>query len=164
MHALLSVWAITSASLLGPISSCHDDEVEIPVSEVPAAFRKAADEAVPRAQWDKGGREVVEGGETYYSLSGKDARGRDVEVQSDSDCGLSFVTTDIVEGDVPDIVMRALKKAAPQFHPTRFVEVTRGSKLEGYGFEGEPKDKVAGAFVDSDGKKVQLCDEDSNPL
>ena len=163
MVALLSILVFTSAGLLGPVSSLRDDEVEIPVTEVPPAFRKAADEAVPRARWDTGGREVKDR-KTYYSLYGEDARGRDVEVVFHSDGRVNYVDTIITEGDVPEVVKRALSKAAPQFHPTGFAEVIREGKLAGYGFEGEPKDGVAGAFVDPDGRKVQLGDKDGNPL
>ncbi len=162
MYALLSIVAITSATVLGPASP-RSDEVDIPVSEVPASFRKAAEEAVPRAHWDAAGREV-EDGKTFYSLYGEDARGRSVEVTFHSDGTVNYVDTKIAEGDVPEVVRRALSMAAPQFRPTGFAEVIHEGRLAGYAFDGEPTGKVAGAFIDPEGKKVQLCDEDGELL
>ena len=65
---------ITSAA-----SGQHEKDRKIDLPKVPAAVKKAADTAAPGVTWHHASKETEEG-KTIYEPTGKDAKGRKVEV------------------------------------------------------------------------------------
>jgi hypothetical protein len=142
------------------ITAVAADDQPIPLDKVPAIVREAAGKAAPGIIWSKATKET-EKGKTTYELTGKLADGREISAQVSEQGKLLEVETEINLADVPTVVTSALKTKMPKFKAEEAVTVSRDGKLVGYEFEGKIADgKEIIVFVSSDGKKVEIEDEE----
>jgi hypothetical protein len=130
------------------------------LSKVPAKIKKAADKAVPGAEWSTATKST-EDGETTYELEGGDEDDRYVYVSVSEDGTVGEVQTEITQKDLPAAVKKALNKAAPKskFKVSTVYEVKEDGEVSRYDIEGKLGKKETSFSFKPDGKKVE--DEDS---
>lgn len=153
MRTRMVLLALTLGLALPPAALAADGD-EVDVSDLPAAVRKAADKALPKAEWSRAFK-LAKSKHPIYQLQGKDARGRRVELESTADGRVIEYETRIAMDDVPPVVASALKARMPRFKPDVIEEITKNGKVVSYGFEGEDAEgKEVEVYLSADGKTV----------
>ncbi len=106
MHATRIVFIVL---LMSAIVAIRAGAESVPVSEVPAEARKAADEAVPLANWSSATKTG-----SSYTLRGT-AAGRSVDVLYDGSA--AYVFEYLSYDEIPEAARRALKEFQTDFTP-----------------------------------------------
>ena len=135
---------------------------DLRIGQVPVEVRQAALKAVPGASLTSAFKETDEG-KTTYELSGKDARGREIDVEVTARGVVLAVETEVPISQVPRAVIDALRAKAKGLKFDSVEVVTRNGRIISYEFEGENAegDEVE-ANVSPDGRTVdiEIDDED----
>lgn len=141
-------------------AAAGDKEEDVPLDKVPAAVRKAADKAVPKAKWI-GATKVTSDGEVAFELDGMDSKGKEVTVSLAEDGTLNEIEREISMKDVPKVVSEALKQKVAGFKVSVAHSTTIDGKIVAYSFEGKrPKDKEeVDVTVSADGSSVDVDDD-----
>jgi uncharacterized membrane protein YkoI len=158
-------WAWSAAvglSSLFTAAAPAANDGEVALSRVPAAVLKAAARAVPGARLSKAFISV-EDGQRFYEIEGLDARGREVEVEVTTRGQVLQVETTIPMGQVPRVVLDALRAKARGVKVENAEAVTRDGRLVAYEFEGENAegDDVE-VTVTTDGRSVTIDVDDDD--
>jgi hypothetical protein len=133
-----------------------EDETPVPMSRVPAAVRQAAEKAAPGVALTKA-LKTVEEGTTYYDLIGRDARGREVDVEVTARGQVLGVGVEVAMAQVPAAVLNALRAKARGMTFTDAEAVSLNGKVFAYRFEGETaKGDDVEATVSADGRSVEI--------
>lgn len=131
---------------------------DIALANLPEIIRNAADKAIPNAKWNKIVKDT-DGKDTWYDISGIDAKGRKICVTVEPNGDIDEIETEIKAQNTPKSVMAALKGKLPNFKITTVYEIRNDEdKITRYDIEGKrPRDKedVTISFA-VDGKFIKL--------
>jgi uncharacterized membrane protein YkoI len=130
-------------------------ESEIPVDQVPKAVMDSARAKFPGAKVREAARETEDGKTVYELEMTHDGKTMDVTFQEDGT--LALVESEVAEGDVPAVVVQAVKGKYPGAKINLVESVKKGpavkKEVDYYEFHVTTRDKKsAEAEVDSKGK------------
>jgi hypothetical protein len=139
---------------LAPAAPAKGELVD--VKGLSVAVTDAVKRAAPQVEWLVAFKYAEEGKRTWFKLSGRDKQNRSYQSSVYADGGVLAVSTEVPLGEVPSVVVEALKAQSPGFIPKKAeafgVEV---KTIHHYRFEGEmPRGKKAVMLVQPDGGKV----------
>jgi hypothetical protein len=124
----------------------------VAVGEVPAAARRAADEAVPGTTWLL----AFKDGSGWYKLVGKNKPGRLVECLTDPEGKELVVRIEVPREEVPAAVLAALQNRMPNCNPKSIQAcglTARNITVYRFQFEGLEGGN-AGLYISASGMKV----------
>ena len=163
MAAKWFVIALLAGSLGLFSATVQGADEKIDLAKVPAVVKQAADHAAPGVTWTKATKEV-EDGKTIYELVGKDAKGREVEVEVTPQGKVIEVETHIPMSEVPATVTDAFKAKYPGQKVTDTEAVSKDGKVVAYDFATKLKGKDVEVRVSADGKTFEVEEaEDEKP-
>src|SRR5690349_4084671 len=84
--------------------AADDDEGKIPLSQVPAAARRAVEKAFPAAKFTEAYEDEDDDGQPFYELDGTNRQGRDIAVEVTPAGKILSVSTEIDLARVPRVV------------------------------------------------------------
>ena len=153
---------VLAVGLAGLITSAtagqHEKDRKIDLARVPAAVKKAAHTAAPGVTWHHASKETEEG-KTIYELTGKDAKGRKVEVKATPEGEVMEVETAIPLSEVPEVALDAFKAKHPHLKATGAESVEEGGRVVAYDILTRKDHKSVEYRVSADGKTVKLGEE-----
>ena len=131
---------------------------DIALANLPEIIRNAADKAIPNAKWNKAVKDT-DGKDTWYDVSGIDAKGRKICVTVEPNGDIDEIETEIKAQNTPKSVMAALKERLPNFKISAVYEIRNDEdKITRYDFDGKrlkDKEDVTISFT-VDGKFIKL--------
>ena len=131
---------------------------DIALANLPDIIRKASDKAAPNAKWNKVVKDT-DGKDTWYDISGIDAKGRKICVTVEPNGDIDEIETEIKAQNTPKSVMAALKERLPNFKISAVYEIRNDEdKVMRYDFDGKrlkDKEDVTISFT-VDGKFIKL--------
>jgi hypothetical protein len=131
---------------------------DIALANLPDIIRKASDKAAPNAKWNKAVKDT-DGKDTWYDISGIDAKGRKICVTVEPNGDIDEIETEIKAQNTPKSVMAALKERLPNFKISAVYEIRNDEdKVMKYDFDGKrlkDKEDVTISFT-VDGKFIKL--------
>jgi hypothetical protein len=137
-------------------ATADDFETPVAMDRVPAAVRRAAAQAAPGVALTKA-LKTVEEGTTYYELIGRDAKGREVDVELTARGQVLGVGVEVAWSEVPRGVLDALKAKSRGAKFTDAEVVSLNGRVIAYRFEGEtPRGQDVEATVTPDGRSVEV--------
>ena len=151
-----SSWIGLAAGLVWIASARADSEAPIALAKVPAVVVESARQAAPGVKLEKAVKSVEEG-KTYYDLIGRDAQGREIDVELTASGQVLGVGTEVPMASVPKIVLSALKTKSKGMRFTEAEIVTLNGRLIAYRLSGRNSqgDDVE-ATVSPDGRAVEI--------
>lgn len=133
---------------------------DVALANLPGIVRKAADGAVPNANWNKAVKKT-DGKDSWYEIEGVDSKGRHVCVTVEPNGDIEEIETEISVQDTPKKIMAALRDRLPNFKISAAYEIRDDeNKILRYDFEGRRlKDKkdVTVSFS-GDAKFIKISD------
>lgn len=151
---------VLAVGLAGLITSAalgqQEKEQRIDLAKVPAAVKKAADMAAPGVTWHHASKET----KTIYELTGKNAHGREVEVEVTPEGEVIEIETAIPLSEVPKVALDAFKAKYPHFKATGAESVEEGGKVVAYDILTRKGHKSVEYRVSPDGKTVKFGEEE----
>ena len=154
---------VLAVGLAGLITSAasgqHEKDRKIDLPKVPAAVKKAADTAAPGVTWHHASKETEEG-KTIYELTGKDTKGRKVEVSVTPEGEVMEVETAIPLSEVPKVALDAFKAKYPHLKARGAESVEKGGRVVAYDILTRKDHKSVECRVSADGKTVKLGEEE----
>ena len=151
---------VLAVGLAGLISSAalgqQEKEQKIDLAKVPAAVRRAADMAAPGVTWHHASQET----KTIYELTGKNAHGREVEVEVTPEGEVIEVETAIPLHEVPKAALDAFKAKYPHLKATGAESVWERGRIVAYDILTRKDHKSVEYRVSPDGKTVKLEEEE----
>jgi hypothetical protein len=134
-------------------------ETTLDLKELPTPLADAL-RPIAGATWAKAALKRSDG-ETTYKADGADDKGRELTVTVDGE-GRAEIRTELTAGDVPAVVLEALKAKLPSYHTTSSASVARPDGVS-YVFECEDQEgDEKTATVSADGKSVKIEGEDDD--
>ncbi len=131
---------------------------DIALANLPEIIRNAADKVIPNAKWNKAVKDT-DGKDTWYDISGIDAKGRKICVTVEPNGDIDEIETEIKSQNTPKSVMAALKGRLPNFKISAVYEIRNDEdKVMKYDFDGKrlkDKEDVTISFT-VDGKFIKL--------
>ncbi len=131
---------------------------DIALANLPEIIRNAADKVIPNAKWNKAVKDT-DGKDTWYDISGIDAKGRKICVTVEPNGDIDEIETEIKSQNTPKSVMAALKGRLPNFKISAVYEIRNDEdKITRYDFDGKrlkDKEDVTISFT-VDGKFIKL--------
>ena len=131
---------------------------DIALANLPEIIRNAADKVIPNAKWNKAVKDT-DGKDTWYDISGIDAKGRKICVTVEPNGDIDEIETEIKAQNTPKSVMAALKGRLPNFKISAVYEIRNDEdKITRYDFDGKrlkDKEDVTISFT-VDGKFIKL--------
>ena len=131
---------------------------DIALANLPEIIRNAADKVIPNAKWNKAVKDT-DGKDTWYEVSGIDAKGRKICVTVEPNGDIDEIETEIKAQNTPKSVMAALKGRLPNFKISAVYEIRNDEdKITRYDFDGKrlkDKEDVTISFT-VDGKFIKL--------
>jgi hypothetical protein len=141
-------------------------ELEIPLSEVPAAVMaavtgKVANFHASAAFSIRRGADLntSEPSERAFAIDGTEGEDHEVSAEVTAEGMLTSLERQIPVGGVPQPVMTAIKAKMPMFQISSAHEVSEGDSIVGYileGTRGAKGNAEATVFVSADGKEVEI--------
>jgi hypothetical protein len=156
--------ALSVAGLLAAVAMARGDDEAIKLSDVPAAVRKAADKAAPKATWTGATKETDEG-KTIYSLSGTIPVGgedREVAVDVTAEGKVLEVEVQIPLKSVDPRILGLVKAKYPKFQPEGAASASRAGRLLAYVLSGTMDKKNVVVRVSADFKTIELGEDDGD--
>ena len=131
---------------------------DIALANLPEIIRNAADKVIPNAKWNKAVKDT-DGKDTWYDISGIDAKGRKICVTVEPNGDIDEIETEIKAQNTSKSVMAALKGRLPNFKISAVYEIRNDEdKVMKYDFDGKrlkDKEDVTISFT-VDGKFIKL--------
>ena len=131
---------------------------DITLANLPEIIRTAADKAIPNAKWNKVVKDT-DGKDTWYDISGIDAKGRKICVTVEPNGDIDEIETEIKSQNTPKSVMTALRGRLPNFKIIAVYEIRDDQdKIIRYDIDGKrlrDKEDVTISFT-VDGKFIKL--------
>ena len=131
---------------------------DIALANLPEIIRNAAGKAIPNAKWNKVVKDT-DGKNTWYEVSGMDAKGRKICVTVEPNGDIEEIETEIKAQNTPKSVMAALRGRLPNFKISAVYEIRSDEhKITRYDFDGKrlkDKEDVTISFT-VDGKFIKL--------
>ena len=147
-------------AVLFGMTHCIARGEDIALANLPEIIRNAADKAIPNAKWNKVVKDT-DGKNTWYEVSGMDAKGRKICVTVEPNGDIEEIETEIKAQNTPKSVMTALRGRLPNFKITAVYEIRDDQdKVIRYDIDGKrPRDKedITISFT-VDGKFIKLDD------
>lgn len=138
----------------GPLRG--EQETALPVAKVPPAVRQGADKAVPGAKWMKAFQSTEED-ETLFGLIGRDAKGREIEVELTPAGRVLEIETGMPMNDVPKPILDVVSAKARGVKIERARSVSQNGAVVAYSFHGKnARAQVVAIRVSKDGKAIQI--------
>ncbi|HMB07643.1 MAG TPA: hypothetical protein VKP69_28415 [Isosphaeraceae bacterium] len=151
---------VLAVGLAGLITSAalgqQEKEQRIDLAKVPATVKKAADMAAPGVTWHHASKEA----KTIYELTGKNAHGREVEVEVTPEGEVIEIETAIPLSEVPKVALDAFKAKHPHLKATGAESVWEGGKIVAYDILTRKDHKSVEYRVSPDGKTVKFGEEE----
>lgn len=143
-----------------PASSSQEtlpDLTKLELSQVPLAARIAAMQGAGGFKPEKAGIDFDENGQVVYELSGKNANGRQREVDVTAEGTLIEIEDEITMEEVPQAVQETLKRWLPNFAPTLIELSQRRNFQRWYEFEGKgPQGHELDVEISEDGERILI--------
>jgi hypothetical protein len=141
----------------GQQSEPMTDLSKVEMSQVPMAARLAALRAASEFKLDKAGIDIDENGSVVYELKGKNAKGRQREVDVTAEGTLIEIEDEITMEEVPQAVKETLKRWLPNFTPTFIEKSQRANFQMWYEFEGKaPQGNELDIEISDDGERILI--------
>lgn len=153
-------YGVLSAGLVGlfAVSVFAGEEKPVPMDKVPAHVILAAENAAPGVKFKKAAIEVEE--QVTYELAGKNAEGRQIEVDVTVAGKVLEVETEVKMDEVPEKVSAALKRRMPNFE-AKFIEKSKRPCSVWYEFEGKDAGSAnTDVEISECGKKIIVEEDD----
>jgi hypothetical protein len=151
---------VLAVSLAGLITSAalgqQEKERRIDLAKVPAAVKRAADMAAPDVTWHHASKET----RTIYELTGKNAHGREVEVEVTPEGEVIEIETAIPLREVPKVALDAFKAKYPHLKATGAESVWERGRIVAYDILTRKDHKSVEYRVSPDGKTVEFGEEE----
>jgi hypothetical protein len=150
--------------LAAAVAAARADEEEVKLADVPAAVRKAADKAAPKATWKEASKETEEG-KTTYELSGTMPVGQDtreVSVEVTSEGKVIELEVEIPLKQVDARIHDMVKAKYPRFKAEEAASISRDGRPLGYELSGTMEKKKVSVRVSADYKTIELEEDDED--
>lgn len=131
----------------------------ISMDAVPAVALEVAKRAVPQVTLDKAGTEVSSDDVLEYELSGKNANGKQVEVDVTADGSIREIESEITPEEVPQNVVSKLKAYLPDFKPSFVEKSQRPNFIDWYEFEGVHNGREIDVEITASGGVIIIGDD-----